>query len=199
MIELFLQQECGVTYHNDTVLKHHFTFGTHYVPTKFGRSTLRRADYIILNNEYVATAERNHIFLVYPLSDSIDLSLNDTVYILQKNHLAGFVLPQGTHIKLSSTKTSDVLVFECDIFKIPASVSVFDLTDASYQTTISILELQELSEINSEKKPFFGLVLSGDLTLEKTKFSAYDGFYTTDSVQGIGNSKILTFCMPVPL
>ncbi len=199
MIELFLQQECGVTYHNHTVLKHHFTFGTHYVPTKFGRSTLRRADYITVNSDYISTAERNHIFLLYPLSDGINLLLNDTVYILEKNHLAGFVLPQGTHIKLVSTQCSDILLFECDILKTPDSVSVFNLADVSYQTTINILELQEVSDMNSEKKPFFGFILSGDLTLENTQISAYDGFYTPHALQLVGNAKILTFCMPVPL
>ncbi len=199
MIELFLQQECGVTYHNHTVLKHHFTFGTHYVPTKFGRSTLRRADYITLNDDYISTAERNHIILLYPLSDGINLSLNDRVYNVQKNHLAGFVLPEGTTIKLLNTQLSDVLLFECDIFETPDCVIVFEPADASYHTTINILELDAVSDINTEQKPFFGFILSGDLTLENTHISAYDGFYITHALQVMGNAKILTFCMPVPL
>jgi hypothetical protein len=199
MIELFLQQECGVTYNNDTVLKHHFTFATHYVPTKFGRSTLRRADYITLNDKYISTAERNHIMLLYPLSDGISVSLNDTVYVLKKNHLASFVLPQGTIIKLLSIESSDILLFECDIFETPESVTMFEIADTSYQTKINILDSDTLSDINSDQKPFFGFILSGDLILEKTKISAYDGFYITHPIQIMGNAKILTFTMPIPL
>ena len=200
MTEFFLNQECGITQYHDTVLKHHFTFGTHYEPTKFGRSTLRRADYISLKNNYTASAERNYILLLYPLTDNdIYLKLNDTEYTLEKNQLSSFILPRGTAIYLSSNIPSDILLFECDIFQSPPEIMVFDILDKSYDTDIQVISIYDNITFNPQNKPFFGFILDGNVMIDTEKLTAYEGFYHDKPVSLIGNAKILSFSMPVPL
>ena len=200
MTEFFLNQECGETQYHDTVLKHHFTFGTYYAPTKFGRSTLRRADYIFLNNNYLSTAERNHLFLIYPLQDGITLTLNDTEYAVRKNQLSSFVLPQGTRINLGSSNPSTILLFECDILKVtPEAVIPFDLSDTSYHTDINVFECDDMADINNDNKHFFGFILHGNVTIDAITINTYDGFFGDKPMKITGNAKILTFSMPIPL
>ncbi len=200
MTEFFYNHECGITHDNHTVLKHHFTFGTYYAPTKFGRSTLRRVDYITLDTVYSYKAERNYILLLYPLStEALSVTLNDISYDLQPCQLARFVIPKGTLIALTTNTTHDILLFECDILTAPEKIIALDTPETTYETNITILNINDNHTINLENKPFFGFILDGDCLINTNQLNAYDGFYTDKTIDIVGNGKILTFSMPIPL
>lgn len=204
MTEFFYNHECGTTLSGNTILKHHFNFGTHYVPTKFGRSTLRRADYITITDAYMSSAQRNHILLLYPLHhQSIQLTLNDTVYSLQPDMLSAFLLPIETSIILTNICDTNlpnhILLFECDTHIIPEIAAPYTIAENTDETTIHITAFNGLYDFNPQAKPFFGFVLNGTLTTDKTELNACDGFYTTKPIETMGNAKILSFSMPLPL
>ena len=200
MTEFFYHQNTGETHHNGTVLKHHFTFGDYYQPTKFGRSTLRRADYITLHNDYNIVAQRDYVLLLYPLQD-IDLTLNDVHSPLVNNQLSAFVIPKDTHItiKLRADSPSTLLLCECDITHKPETVIAFDFNNTDFPTQINLVENIDTYHANPDNKPFFGIILQGDAMINDTKLGFYDGFYTDTLLKIMGDAKIVTFTMPVPL
>jgi hypothetical protein len=203
MTEFFYHQHTGETHNNQNVFKHHFTFGDYYQPTKFGRSTLRRADYITLHNDYNMIAQRDYVLLLYPLQD-IDLTLNDVHYPIVHNQLSAFVIPKDTHItiKLCTDTPSNLLLCECDIAHKPETVIAFDFNNTDFSTQIKIIDTVDNIDTyhaNPDNKPFFGLILQGNAMINDTKLGFYDGFYTNTLLEITGNAKIVTFTMPVPL
>lgn len=200
MTEFFNALHTGQTTHNDCVLKHHFTFGEYYEPTKFGRSTLRRADYITLNHLYEMSAHRDYVLVLYPLSDTT-LSLDDALFFLKANSIYGFIIPKATKIILSSEVTeAKIILCECDTNTLPSpTITPFDFEGTDTQNIIQSLTISQTHSVNCDNKPFFGLVLEGDFIINDKKIGFYDGFYTDNQIDIQGNGKILTFTMPIPL
>lgn len=200
MIEFFYQADTGQSKTETSLLKHHFTFDAYYAPTKLGRSTLRRVDCITLNSDYMMSVQRHCILILYSVDNKIDLTLNSVNYSINKNELLSLVVPKDTYIKISTHTTSNILLCECDIIEIiQETIDILDIHNNPYKTDIHISDINGVSYINPDKKPFFGLILDGNMVISQKEIYFYDGFYTDNLIEIKGKAKILTFTMPHPL
>lgn len=203
MTEFFYNHECGITYYNQTVLKHHFSYSSYYEPTKFGRSTLRRADYIHLKPDYVMTTPRNYLMVFYALDEMVGLNLvyNDktVAYNISKYELLVLSLPQQTIITLKTLTEANIMLFACDISEAPNDIELFDIQNTNHETILTISDISGSCELQTNDKPYFSFILDGDIDIKSTKLKSYDAFYDTKTITLAGKAKILNFSMPVPL
>ncbi|MFT6073052.1 MAG: hypothetical protein ACJARD_000421 [Alphaproteobacteria bacterium] len=201
-IEFFYHAQCPVSNLDTATLRHHFNFSTHYMPTKFGRSTLRRADYITLNTSYEFCAPRAFVMVLYPYAD-VKLTLNNTEYPLKSQQSTLFLIPEGTQIHVSSTPAkADFVLFEYDMLVDPLTFvdhMVYDCYSEADKTRIDTLTIQSEYITDPNHKPFFAYILEGSLKVNDTKLAMHDAFYYQKPITLIGNAKILTFSMPIPL
>lgn len=181
MTEFFYVTDCGHSSHNQTTVKHHFTFGTHYEPTKLGRSTLRRLDHITLNIEYETQIYKSQTLYIYAF-DAVSLKINDNTHSISANSLMHFDVSENDKIYLKSETQTDLVLAACD--PDPANkIQILDIT----------------SETETPNNPFFGYVLEGQVEIDTKILEPFNGFYTKSQTSYKGTGKILTFSMPQTL
>lgn len=182
MTEFFYYHECGYFNHNQTTVKHHFSFGDFYQPTRLGRSSLRRLDHIALNGTFKVTISKPSDVYILPQAD-FRIALNDQKQLCSADKLIKFDTTKGDQLVLHSDKHIDL---------------IFAVCTPDDETTVQILQLD--GQNITPKNPFFGLILQdkeciiSDITLKK-----FDGFYTSQEITYQGTTKILAFSMPVTL
>jgi|GEM_PF-5279693 len=187
-IEFFNFDAGSKTTLDDTTLKHHFNFGTYYQPTKFGRSTLRRADYIVMHQQYHYVAKRHFTLSIYSKS-VLTLSINAEIYTINPCEYYAFAITEETEIIFQTDHpNAEFLLFEYD-----------DTLEASTQTQGEIIHIDKEYLYAPLKKPHFAIIVSGIIEVSDRKLCLHDAFYTQDSNTLYGNGSLISFSMPIPI